>query len=81
MYLTVINYAVVHRRQPAKWSEVAGSSILTGQYEAYELRQEHEAVHEHDYAVIPARQPMDKQQTQGGDYDDITTQPQEPTLQ
>ena len=70
---------VIHRRQ-AKWSEDAGSNMLTNQCEAYKLvklGQEHETAHEHEYAVIPARQ-----QTQG-EYATITTQPDVhvPTLQ
>ena len=71
---------VIHRRQlQAKWSEDAGSNMLTNQCEAYKLvklGQEHETAHEHEYAVIPARQ-----QTQEGEYATITAQPDVLTLQ
>ena len=73
------------RKQPAKGSEVAGSStadIDTTQCEAYKqarLGQEHEVVPKPEYDVIPVYE--GEQQMQGQEeYDNITAQPPVPTL-
>ena len=85
MYLVVmLTMIVIHRKQPAKWSEVAESStvaITTTRCEAYELTklgQEYEVVSEPEYDVIPAFE--GEQQVQGQqEYENITAQPA-PTL-
>ena len=75
---------VIHRKQPAKWSKVAGSStaaITTTWCEAYELTKlghEYEVVPEPEYDVIPAFE--GEQQVRGQqEYENITAQPA-PTL-
>ena len=80
----MLTMIAIHRKQPAKWSEVAESStaaITTTRCEAYELTklgQEYEVVPEPEYDVIPAfvgEQQMQEQQ----EYENITAQPA-PTL-
>ena len=80
----MLTMIAIHRKQPAKWSEVAESStaaITTTRCEAYELTklgQEYEAVPEPEYDVIPAFE--EGQQVQGQqEYENITAQPV-PTL-
>ena len=73
------------RKQPAKGSEVAGSStadITTTQCEAYKqarLGQEYEVVPKPEYDVIPAFEGGQQMQGQQ-DYKNITAQPPVPTL-
>ena len=73
------------RKQPAKWSEVAGSStaaITTTQCEAYELTklgQEYEVVPEPEYDLVTACEGGQQIQEQQ-DYENITAQPPAPTL-
>ena len=80
----MLTMTVIHRKQPAKWSEVAGSStvaITTTRCEAYELTklgQEYEVVPEPEYDVIPAFEGEQQVQGQQG-YENITAQPA-PTL-
>ena len=73
------------RKQPAKWSEVAGSStaaITTTQCEAYELTklgQEYVVDPEPEYDLVTAFE--GGQQIQGRqDYENITAQLPAPTL-
>ena len=73
------------RKQPAKWSEVAGSStaaITTTRYEAYELTklgQEYEVYPEPDYDLVTASEGGQQIQEQQ-EYENITAQPPVPTL-
>ena len=73
------------RKQPAKGSEVAGSSsavIDTTQCEAYKqarLGQEHEVFPKPEYEVIPAFEGGQWMQGQE-EYDNITAQPPVSTL-
>ena len=76
----MLTMIAIHRKQPAKWSEVAGSStaaITTTRCEAYELTklgQEYEVVPEPEYDVIPAFE--GEHQVQGQqEYENITAQP------
>ena len=80
-----IDHLTTCRKQPAKWSEVAGSStadITTTQCEAYELAmlgQEYEVVPEPEYDVIPAFEGEQQVQEQQ-EYENITAQSHVPTL-
>ena len=87
MYIiAMLTMQVICRKQPTRWSEVAGSStldIMTTQCKAYKLvtiRQDREVVSEHEYDEIPAF--VGGRQIQGQkDYKDIPVQPPVPTLQ
>ena len=73
------------RKQPAKWSEFAGSStaaITTTRCEAYELTklgQEYVVVPEPEYDLVTASEGGQQIQEQQ-DYENITAQPPAPTL-